>query len=81
MEQPTHYTSVEGGAWRKWPSWVEFDQNVLAMRNSKRIVVSPHNGRTPSEPLYVHSLVFDDPTKGFDKVPRWDCINGWTHEL
>ena len=80
MQQPTHYTTIEGGGWKAWPSWVSFNSEVLNLRNSERIEASPTDGRLPSGPLRVHSLAFADPEGGFGDFPRWDCINGWTQK-
>ena len=82
---PSHYAASEGGKWHVWPSWVEFNAEVLAKRNPKVVLASPHDGRNPSSPLLVHSIAFDDPgkdpvKKGWGKFGRWDCINGWTCE-
>ena len=76
--QPMHYTSAEGGHWKMWPPWVSFSPDVLALRDPKDVEASPRDGRTPAEPLRVHSLAFGDGTRGHGNFPRWDCVNGWT---
>ncbi len=79
--QPTHYTSAEGTYWKTWPPEVLFSPDVLSLRSSTTVEVTPYDARTSPESLCVHSLAFGDVLGGYNSYPRWDCVNGWTKEL
>ena len=75
IQQPTHYTIVEGGHWHVWPSWVDLTTLDLEARDPVSIMMN----KGYEEPWPIHSLAFTNtqrpPTGVF---PRWDCINGYS---
>ena len=69
--KPSYYTSVEGGTWRRWPSYIKLNIDDLIKRDPFQLTISN---------LPLHSIAFGEVAAGWIHHIRWDCINGFTNE-
>ena len=68
-QRPQFYTNHEGGNWIDWPNNAEFNYEWLKLRSNR--------GTVRMGEIRVHSVSFGNPLDGFDRIQRWDCINGF----
>lgn len=70
---PSHYTKRDGGTWIPWDGEPITNMKFLTTPKGKTSMALLDNVFRK-----VYAIKFENNPTRSNKIPRWDCSNGWT---